>query len=1199
MTVQKSEILYIDDEEFNLSALRYSFRGDYKIHIALSANEGWEILQVNPIKVVISDQRMPGLTGVQFLEKVALKYPHITRILITGYTDAQDIIAAINQSKIYQFVKKPWKKEELRIIFNNAIALYDLKIENQQLLTDLKEKNTSLESINQNLEEKIEKRTRELEIHKNSLETLVNERTKELNSEKEFINTLIDSLPGVLYLFELKEGELELLKVNKKYIETTGYKWEEIHGANENFDVDENDLEKLHKAIEKILNDGYAKATIGIKTRTGIILQHSFEGHLINRHGKQYILVIGIDISKRVKIEQELKEEKEFSETLIDGLPAIFYLYKVKNETNTLIKWNKLHETALGYAPEELINKEMHEFFEEKEHHKFRSGAKEVGNSRQVEVSIIDNRTKQSIPYLLSSKRFNRKGDDFFFGIGFDISERVKAEKNAHKGKVLTEKIINGLPGIFYMFEVIGESIQLVKWNKNFEKDLGYKSEELAGKSAYEFIPKEKLVEFGDALSNLQTQGSTRKEFSLICSDGNYSPVYSLEAQLFMSEQNAFVIGTGLDISERVLAEKELELYKDQLESLVESRTFDLERILSEQKIILNNIGLGVAFLVDRKIKWSNKALSKMLGFVDQGISEGTSVSFLYKNETDFLDYGNKVYCILAKGERFIGERILYKKDRSTFWCRLTGNAVDIHDESKGSIWIFEDISKRKKGEEELKEAKEKAEAANHAKSEFLASMSHEIRTPMNAVLGFTEILRERMNKDSENYDYLERINNAGRNLIRLINDILDLSKVEAGRIEIQRSSVNPCNIIREIEHIFQHRINQKGLVFEIISNKHCTHPILFDEVRLRQMLFNLVGNAVKFTTHGKVKVISKLLPGSRKNKANYIIEVHDSGQGIPKDQLEHIFEVFIQKEGQKYREYGGTGLGLAITKKLAETMNGKLTVKSVLNKGSVFTLEFKDVEISKEKPRQEEFKVLLNPEEIKFKESKVLLVEDIADNREIIRLYLKGYNITLFEGVNGKEGIELAKTKKPDVILMDTQMPVMDGFEASRILKEMELTNQIPILAFSASAMKEQQRKALKHCDGFLSKPISKSKLVNELSKFLPFEQIELTDENQLKENAPAVNMQKLLEGVDLSEYPESLLEYFQNKLLPVYHELNEGISMQEGKEFIDLLITACETYDIYEFKVYSSAIEKELSLYNVDEVERLISYFEVFSKP
>lgn len=396
--------------------------------------------------------------------------------------------------------------------------------------------------------------------------------------------------------------------------------------------------------------------------------------------------------------------------------------------------------------------------------------------------------------------------------------------------------------------------------------------------------------------------------------------------------------------------------------------------------------------------------------------------------------------------------------------------------------------------ENNLIKEKVNANTANKAKSEFLANMSHEIRTPMNSILGFAEVMVN-TTSDKQQISYLNTILDSGKALLSLINDILDLSKIESGQLNIIPEPADLRIIINEINNLFYHKMKEKNLEFLTDIDSNLPQTLIIDELRIRQILLNLVGNAVKFTKEGYVKVqvkVTAVKPGTIDLKMSVI----DTGIGIEGEVYHHLFDAFIQQSGQSSRKYGGTGLGLAITKRLVELLNGTIEVESEQGKGSTFTIYFKDVQTSQitiSKP--DKFSWTNN---ISFLGAKILIVDDIQHNRSLVSAYLNKYNFSIFEAEDGEDAVTKAIIHLPAIILMDIRMPKMDGYEATRLIKSNPLTEKIPVIALTASTMKDEVYKLTEEFDSYILKPVHKQILINELTKFLPFSETTASNENQ-----------------------------------------------------------------------------------------------------
>ncbi len=395
------------------------------------------------------------------------------------------------------------------------------------------------------------------------------------------------------------------------------------------------------------------------------------------------------------------------------------------------------------------------------------------------------------------------------------------------------------------------------------------------------------------------------------------------------------------------------------------------------------------------------------------------------------------------------------------------------------------DISKTKQIEQSLRRAKKEADVANKAKSEFLANMSHEIRTPMNAIMGFAEML-ESEQLEPEQKEHISMISNAGKQLLELVNDILDLSKIEANKIEIEMANTSVDELLTFIKNLMAQKAQEKGLAFEISNDAKVPSTIVTDQTRLRQCLMNLVSNSIKFTDHGHVRLSVSTERGDKDDCIRF--DVEDTGIGIPSSQQEKIFETFSQADGSMTRKYGGTGLGLTITRQLAQLMGGRLLLSSEQGKGSTFSILLPLQKGSDLSAPQRDTTISadnLKAEPVAAISGNVLVAEDVPTNQILIRKLLERLGLDVTIANDGEEALRYARENAFDLVFMDIQMPNMNGYDATRTMRKEGVA--IPIIALTASAMPGDEHKCLDvGCNEYLTKPIDAAKLRQIIEKHL-----------------------------------------------------------------------------------------------------------------
>lgn len=510
-------------------------------------------------------------------------------------------------------------------------------------------------------------------------------------------------------------------------------------------------------------------------------------------------------------------------------------------------------------------------------------------------------------------------------------------------------------------------------------------------------------------------------------------------------------------------------------------------------------------FVKDSKHRWieGNTAFWELVG-PEETIKGKTDYDIFPKEQADHFWAGDeKVFA----GEMYFGEEKL-RKDGKDLIIATKKMPFTLENGEKALVGVIRDVTEQRRFEEELRqhrdnlqqlvsaqtkdltEAKERAEAANTAKTEFLTTISHEIRTPMNAVIGLSHLLAASTPLTDKQKEFISTLQMSAEALLSLLNDMLDIAKIEARKVNLESVPFSVAGLLAEVVNIIAVPVEEKGLQLRVIDQRDDKRRMLGDPARIRQVLLNLCSNAIKFTEKGTITLTVWCEPNAKSGIENLCISVADTGIGILANKCDTIFEKFVQGDSSTTRRHGGTGLGLAITKTLVQIMEGKVTVESTPGEGSKFTLSLPLSVLGVETPNEQKVLQLHEPDEpCTASACKILIVEDYNPNMLVVTSFLDGFGYRYDTATNGFEALQKVRNNEYAMVLMDIQMPDMDGMEVTDRIRKHERANhlpEVPIIGMTAHAYEGVRDQCLiAGMDDYISKPFSPDKLFEILKKF------------------------------------------------------------------------------------------------------------------
>lgn len=879
------------------------------------------------------------------------------------------------------------------------------------------------------------------------------ERNKEIYFREKRFATISELSPIGLFLTD-SNGMCQF--VNKRYTEIVGMEYDDCMGEGWKEGIYEGDRERIfqswYDSVKK--NDEYYINEYRVQANNEF-KNIAVKAKPIKDSNKVITGFVGMieDITIAKEQQFDLQSTAKRFEQLVDDLP---YGAVLSNEDG--LYFNKAVEKIIGYSNKEINN--IDDWFQKlysDEAEKVKEIYNENKNKDFENEVIVDLITKSgAIKKVAFRDKLTSIGE--IWGLE-DKTDLINAE--LEKSEINEE------------YKFILDSIKVGVWDWTINSntlvwnDLMYELYGIDRKNKVESYEdyKNRLhpddvdrinKEIANVLKTPSVEFDT--EFRVIWENGEIRYIRAVSKTYRDSENYAIrMVGLNLDITDK-------------------KRNEEIRRELAEKyELILNSTKIGVWDwdIKTNKISWNDTMY--LLFDLPKG-SDNVFEQFEKIVHPDDKIRTDKNLSKILSGEieEYESEFRIILSDTNTKYIKAITKIEKDSDNNVSRVYgINLDISELKKSNIELKEAKENAELANKAKSTFLANMSHEIRTPMNAILGFSEILQNN-NKDERNIDYISGIIKSGNSLLSLINDILDFSKIEANKMTLNLASVDINRVISDIDKIFEYSTSKKGIEYFSVVDKSIPPYLILDEGKLKQILINLIGNAVKFTDKGFVNFnLSFSFNATDTSKIQLKLTIKDSGIGISPKKIDSIFQPFEQEDANDSRKYEGTGLGLSIVKSIVDLHNGSIEVQSEIGVGSTFEVILPDISISLMRPNIVSISRKTEFEKYDLKDKTVLFAEDIESNRAVVKGFLEDYSVKVLFAVNGEDALEIARQNKIDLAFIDLHMPIMDGMTMAEIWTNDDKLKNIPLVALTAEVYDEEKQIDKDYFKQYLTKPV------------------------------------------------------------------------------------------------------------------------------
>lgn len=1079
---------------------------------------------------------------------------------------------------------------------------------------ELYNSNTQLKELNTNLEGIVEQRTDELRSSQLEYQTMVESISDmiirlDLKGKVNFINPIVGKIFGGGTKKYLGKSVFEFIpKANRKKLFIHFARQYILRNCVNYLDIEIEAENKKKLWLRLNVQFSGDKCKICLQKQRALAGLSSVIAAEKNCHFTE-IFVVAHDITQQKLAQEKLQKNEKKLRELTESLPEMI----CELDTKGVVTYaNRFAINKFGYHEDEVLNGNFSimQVFQKSDWKRVKSNIGKIFSGEEVASKEYDVQTKNGSTFpviVYTTPMYELDKIVGLRGVMFDISDRKKQEQEIEHN--LQQQMLLSQISLSYntlsdleektkaALQLIGEHLQVSRVyifedsaDGNFTSNtyewcsegVDAQIEDLQ-EIPYDVIPswrkmlKEDKIIFSEDINKLP------KDIIEILEPQGIKSILVLP--LTENDRQIGFVGFDENIRNRNWRTSEIELLRT-ISNLI-SHNFLRQRTQNnlvksehENRVIIDSIpDVIIHANVNGHIKSLKSAQSSNLSIlIKNPTSDSIEKIFNPKLSAQFLQAIEK--CLIKSEYQFEFKNLNW--DELEFYeARL----VKLNNEEV--LIIIRDVTLIKENEKQLEIAKNKAEEASRMKSEFLANVSHEIRTPLNAILGFSQWLYDNVENNSHK-GYLKSILNSGRSLLEIINDILELSKLESDRIDIELNPTNFREILDDIKMSFAEEVNRKGLTFKVSTEDSVPEYVMTDELRFYQIIFNLVSNAVKFTEKGYVHVWARAVKSNTENEISLHISVEDTGIGIKQEEQETIFDSFLQLDDTKTKKHGGTGLGLTIVDRLVKKLGGEIHFTSKAGIGSTFTIIFNNVKVDttiyNELPQAE---VAGETKNLVLGPCTIMIVDDVDYNREVLKTLVDAPDVKYIESDDGSDALVKLNVEKPDIIFMDIRMSGLDGIEATRLIKNDDNIKEIPIIAFSASTMKSRSELLELLFDDILLKPVFKRNLDRILSKFLG-------DKYVSKENKDEqlVELTQVIDKDQLEKLPE-MIKKLKSVYLPKWNLLKGDLVIYEIEDFKNELEKFSQEFKCTTVGRFCTDLDVGLNTFDIELIEKKLNEF------